>query len=250
MRVAVAGGTGVVGGFVVEALRAAGQEPVVLARSVGVDLTTGAGLDEALRDVPVVIDVSNNAAVGRKRAVEFFEAATGNLLRAGERAGVRHHVALSIVGIDRVGFGYYIGKRRQEELVQAGPVPASVLRATQFHEFPGQVLRQLRGPVAFVPSMRSQPVAAREVAGALVELALGEPVGMAPEIAGPEVLLVPDMARRLLRATGSRRWVVPVRLPGAVGKGMSGGALLPTGPGPRGKQTFDEWLAETARKSR
>lgn len=142
MRIAVAGGTGWVGRRVVEQVRAMGADPVVLARSAGVDLTTGAGLDAALVGVTAVIDVSNVTATSRSRAVRFFEAVTSTLLSAGARAGVRHHVALSIVGCDRVDFGYYAGKRRQEELVLAAGTLGTVLRATQFHEFAAQTLER------------------------------------------------------------------------------------------------------------
>ncbi|MFF3562576.1 SDR family oxidoreductase [Streptomyces sp. NPDC002574] len=240
MRIAVAGGTGWVGRMVVEAVRATGDVPVVLARSAGVDLTTGAGLDEALHGCATVIDVSNVMTTSRRKSVAFFDAATTQLLTAGARAGVGHHIALSIVGCDRVGLGYYMGKRRQEELVLSAPVPHTVLRATQFHEFAAQMLAR-RGPVV-APRMRSQPVAAREVADALVRLAGGAPAGLAPDLAGPEVLEMDDMVRRLARARGERRLLVPVRLPGATGRALTGGALLPTADGPRGRQTFAEWL--------
>ena len=246
MRIAVVGGTGRVGKPVVEAVRARGHEPVVLSRSTGVDVTTGAGLAGALDGTPVVIDVSNVATIGRKKSVAFFAAAIGNLVQAGLRAGVSHLVVLSIVGVDRVDLGYYAGKRRQEELALSGRIPASVLRATQFHEFAAQLLERQHGPVALVPRMRSQPVAAREVAGALVDLALGEPAGMAPELAGPEPLEMTDMVRRYLHAHAGRRPVVPMRVPGKAGRTMATGALLPTGPGPRGTQTFGEWLAGAA----
>jgi uncharacterized protein YbjT (DUF2867 family) len=245
MRIAVAGGTGVVGRLVVEEVRAQGGEPVVLARSSGADVRTGAGLDEALRDVSAVVDVSNVNTARRTAACAFFEAATRNLHAAEERAGVRHHVALSIVGVDRVAYGYYVAKQRQEELVLAGPVPGSVLRATQFHEFAAQMLART-GPIPIAPKMLSQPVAAAEVAAELVRIALGEPVGMAAELAGPDPLPVPDMMRRLLRARGSRRPLLTVRLPGAAGKAMASGGLLPTGPGPRGTITYDEWLRTAA----
>ena len=246
MRVAVAGGTGTVGSYVVKALTAAGHDPVVLSRGRGVDVVTGAGLADAVAGVEAVIDVSNQSTTSRKKAVAFFEAATTNLLDAGLRAGVRHHVAVSIVGIDRVGLGYYAGKLRQEELIFASPLPASVLRATQFHEFAGQVLQQVPGPVALIPRARVQPIAAREVAAALVELALGSPVGMAPELAGPQEESLADMARRLLRSRGSRKPVLQVRLPVSGAGAMAAGGLLPTGPGPRGVQTYAEWLADQA----
>jgi uncharacterized protein YbjT (DUF2867 family) len=242
MKTAVAGGTGCVGRFVVEALRANGDEPVVLARSTGVDLTTGAGLDDALRGVSVVIDASNVTNLTRRASVGFFEAATGHLLEAGQRAGVSHHVALSIVGIDRLDYGYYAGKRRQEELVLSGDAPASVLRATQFHEFVAQLLDRAKGPVAVVPRMRTQPIAAREVAEALVAIAAGPPIGLAPELAGPQPLELTDLVHRLLQARGSHRLVARLPVPGKVGRAMANGGLLPTAPGPRGVQTFAEWV--------
>lgn len=242
-RVAVAGGTGVVGRHVVAALARAGAEPVVLARSAAVDLVTGQGLTSAMRDVAAVIDVSNISTQKRRTSINFFTTTTTRLLEAGARAGVRHHVALSIVGVDSVDSGYYAGKRVQERLVLTGPVPSSVLRATQFHEFVAQVLALARGPVAPVPVMRIQPVAAREVATMLAGPALQPAAGLAPELAGPEEHALPDLARRLLRVRGQRRFVLPLRGPVPASRAVAGGALLPTGPGPRGAQTFDEWLA-------
>ena len=246
-RIAVAGGTGLVGRHVVDAVTAAGAEPVVLARSAGVDLLTGEGLDAALEGVRAVIDVSNVTTIRRRVSVGFFSRATENLLAAGRRTGVPHHVVLSIVGVDAVDSGYYAGKRVQEKLVSASAaVPWTVLRSTQFHEFAGQVLAATRGPLAPVPRMRAQPVAAREVAAELVSRASGPPVGMAPELAGPEEHRMADLVRRLARARGERRLVVEVRPPGSAARAAAEGALLPTGGGPRGTRTFDEWLAEAA----
>ncbi len=138
--------------------------------------------------------------------------------------------------------GYYAGKVVQERLVLAGGVPATVLRATQFHEFTEQVLDIVAGPVAPVPRMRVQPVAAREVGALLAELALSAPQGRAPDLAGPHVHELTDLVRRLLRARGSRRLVLPLQAPTAASRAAVAGALLPTGPGPRGRQGFDEWL--------
>lgn len=242
MRVAVAGGTGLVGRYVVAALARAGYDPVVLARSTGADVITGAGLDAALAGAEAVIDVTNKTTMSGSESVGFFGAATTNLLSAAERAGITHLVALSIVGIDRVPFGYYEGKQAQEALLLSGSAPATVLRATQFHEFADQVLARSRGPIAMIPKMRIQPVAAREVADALVELVGGGPIGMAPELAGPEELLLVDMARQVVRARSGRRLVVPVRVPGAAGRAMMGGGQLPQGPGRRGTETFAHWL--------
>lgn len=243
MRLAVAGGTGVVGRHVVEAARARGDEVVLLARSAGVDLMTGDGLADRLAGVDAVIDTTNVASQRRAVAEGFFGTVSRNLLAAEEAAGVRHHVVLSIVGIDDVPTGYYRGKQEQERVVAAGPVPWTVLRATQFHEFAEQVLGFVRvGPLALVPRMLSQPVAASEVGAHLVELAHGAALGPAPELAGPERLEMVDLARRVAAHAGGRPYVVPVRLPGTAGRAMREGALCPSGPGPRGRISFDEWL--------
>ncbi|OWA13911.1 3-beta hydroxysteroid dehydrogenase [Streptomyces sp. CS113] len=246
MRIAVAGGTGWMGKLIVEALRENGHGPVVLARSTGVDLTTGAGLAKALDGVDTVVDVSNVVTTSRARSVAFFEAATTHLLRAEEAAGVGHHLVLSIVGCDRVAMGYYLGKLRQEELVRRGRVPYTVLRATQWHEFAAQTLAR-GGPLVIAPRMRCQPIAAAEVAAHLTELVEGDPRGLAPELAGPEVHEMVDMVRRLQRARGGRRPVLPVKLPGSVGRAMTTTGLLPQDPGPRGRVTFDEWVAARGR---
>jgi len=245
MRVAVAGGTGVVGRHVVQALEGAGHHATVLARSRGIDATTGAGLAAALDGADAVIDVTNITTTGKKASLAFFEAATRHLLSAGQEVGIRHHVVLSIVGCDRVDFGYYFGKRRQEELVLNGPVPASVLRATQFFEFAEQFVAPSRTPVAVVPRMRTQPIAAREVAAALVTLGAGPVVGLAPELGGPREEQMVDLVRQLKRVRGSSRLIVPLTLPGRTGRAMTGGALLPAEPGPRGRQTFTDWLPGT-----
>ncbi|MEU7765440.1 NAD(P)H-binding protein [Nocardia sp. NPDC049190] len=241
MKIAVAGGTGVAGRVVVETLQARGHTPVVLSRGQGVDLVSGSGLDAALTGVEVVIDASNVTTNRKSVAVDFFEKAGRNLAGAAERTGVRHLVTPSIVGVDRVRLPYYTGKLRQEEIVRGGAVPWTIMRATQFHEFVGQVLSGVPGPIALVPIAPVQPIAVREVAEALVDLALEPPQGMAPELAGPQVESLVELARRLIAAGGARRRpVVPVYFPG----GMRNGGLLPTGPGPRGTQTFADWLTE------
>jgi uncharacterized protein YbjT (DUF2867 family) len=243
MRVAVAGGTGLVGRMVVRDLERAGHQPVVLSRAEGVDLTTGDGLVERLRGSVAVIDVSNKKVLGRKAATEFFGTATSHLLKSATDVGVEHVITLSIVGIDDVGLGYYQGKRRQEELVRTGPLPWTILRATQFHEFPEQLLDHTRGPVAVVPGMLSRPVAAAEVAAELVALVDKPAAGYVRPIAGPEDLWMVDMVRRTTRVRGDRKLVLPVKLPGRVGRAMTSGALLPQGPFIEGKRTFAEHLA-------
>ena len=250
MKVAVAGGTGVVGRLVVEAVRANGDEAVVLARSTGVELVSGNGLAGALAGVDAVIDASNIAATRASVVSEFFEATSRNLMRAGAQAGIRHIVALSIVGVDHVPFGYYRGKLHQEKVLAGSPVPVSVLRATQFHEFPGQYLARSSGRFVVVPQWRAQPVAAREVAATLAELATvlpgpGAPVALS-ELAGPREENMADLLRQVLAARGERRRVIELRVPGAAGRAMATGGGLP-GPGVRlGAQTFAGWLREQA----
>lgn len=253
MRIVVAGGTGLVGRYLVSALTSQ-HEVVVLSRSRGVDLTTGRGLEEVLAGAGAVVDVTDTPTKRRRASVDFFTTSSRHLVAAGRRAGVGHHVALSIVGVDRVDSGYYAGKRAQESVVLDGQVPGSVLRATQFHEFVPLMVDLTRGPIAPMPQMRIQPIAAREVADALAALVVGPAVGMAPEVAGPEQHLLSDLARRLLAARGQRRRVLALTLPSASARAAAGGALLPTTPGPRGVQTFDQWLehsfAEASTRSR
>ena len=244
MKIAVAGGTGVAGRPTVEALRALGHEPVVLARSAGIDLVSGKGLAEGLAGTGAVIDTTNISTQSARAAMRFFEATARNLMRAAEQAGVGHIVALSIIGIDRVPYSYYKGKVRQEEVLRASPVPVSILRTTQFHEFGVQYLARWKGqfPVV-VPKMRTQPVAVREVGTALARLAAGSPAAMS-ELAGPREEVLADMVRKVVRARGGQRRVIEVRLPGAAGKAMAAGGALPDEPGQRGTQTFAEWLRE------
>ena len=243
MRVAVAGGTGVVGHHVVEVARRRGHDVVVLTRSEGVDLTTGSGLAARLDGVEAVVDVTSIKTQKRKDAEGFFGSITRNLLKAEAEAGAGHHLALSIVGIDHVPSGYYQGKLLQERLVVEGEVPWTILRATQFHEFAEQALGYVRvGPFSIVPRTVVQPVAAVEVAESLVDLAEAGPSGRVPDLAGPERLELVELSRRVSRARGLGRRVIPVWVPGALGKQLRSGGLVPTSDGPRGRMTFTEWL--------
>jgi uncharacterized protein YbjT (DUF2867 family) len=244
MRIAVAGGTGAVGRHVVEAARERGHEAVVLSRSQGVDLVSREGVVEAVRAADAVVDVASVQTRDSMASEAFFGAVTRGLLDAERRESVGHHVVLSIVGIDAAPEGYYAGKVLQERLVVEGRVPWTILRATQFHEFAQQIHGAVTvGPVTLVPRMRSQPVAAREVAERLVELVEAGPSGRVADLGGPQEKRMVDMVRDYARRTGSRGPVVQVPLPGAFGRAMRDGSLL-TGPGAdRGRQTFDEWLA-------
>jgi uncharacterized protein YbjT (DUF2867 family) len=244
VRIVVAGATGSLGTHVVEAVRAAGHEPVSVSRNSGADLITGSGLVERLRGASAVIDASATSSTSAKGSTDFFTTVTRNLLSAEREAGVAHHVAISIVGAARIDANHYAGKAAQELILQAEPHGWSLLRTTQFHEFARQLVGHGKvGPVQVVPTMRSQPIAAAEVAAELVAIASGSPRGLVPELAGPREERMADLVRRYLAATGQRRPVIEVSIPGAWGRGMRNGSLLPTTGARLGRQTFDEWLA-------
>ncbi|WP_127473119.1 SDR family oxidoreductase [Microbacterium sulfonylureivorans] len=247
MRIAIAGGTGTVGAPTVDAVRAAGHEAVVLARSAGIDLVSGAGLDAALEGVDAVIDTANVSTLSADDAVTFFTAATGNLVAAAERSGVRHVVLLSIVGIDRIPYDYYAGKVAQERVVEASGVPWTILRATQFHEFAGQLFERAKvGPLHIAPRARVQPIAAREVGAHLVSLATSAAQGRAADLAGPREEKLDEMVKAFARRAGSRAWIPSISLPGAQMKGMRAGLALPGPDATLGTETFAQWLARTA----
>jgi uncharacterized protein YbjT (DUF2867 family) len=247
MRIAVAGATGTVGRHVVAVAGERGHEAVSLSRTSGVDLTTGAGLADRLEAVDAVIDVSSIRTQSAKVSAEFFGIVTATLLNAEEAAGVRHHIALSIVGSDTAPFGYYAGKVRQEETVQAGRIPWTILRATQFHEFAEQLYGQFTvGPVHLVPKMQSQPVAAREVAQRLVTIAENGPEGHATDLAGPEVLRMAEMVEAFAAASGEGGSILEFPLPGRFGRALRDGTLLATPGADLGTQTFAEWIAQVA----
>jgi uncharacterized protein YbjT (DUF2867 family) len=246
VRAAVAGGTGLTGATLVRLLQRAGHETVVLSRSHGVDLTSSGGLDGALAGVDVVVDATNTTRADTAGARAFFGEVTERLLAAEESAAVRHHVVLSIVGIDRVaGNAHYEGKRRQEELAETGPAPTTIVRATQFHDFAGMVVEwSRREQYAPVAPLLIQPVAVGDVARFLVEIIEGPPRGRC-EIAGPETQDLVDMARRTLAARGEAVELIP-SWRGLFGTEMAGEVLL---PGPRARiavTTFDAWLQSQA----
>lgn len=247
MRVAVAGGTGLAGRHTVKALRNAGHDAVVLARSLGVDLTTGEGLADTLVGVDAVIDASNTPTSSPEQARAWFATTTGRLLAAERQAGVGHHVVLSIVGVDRVqDNAHYAGKRAQERAALAGPVPATILRATQFFDYAAMVVGWTRqGRVARVPPLLLQPVAVADVADVLVQVAVGAPQQGVVELAGPEPQDLVDMVRRLLAARGESLRLLP-GWGGRFGVELAGEVLLPGPDAQIAPTTFEAWLAAHA----
>ena len=248
MKIAIAGGTGTVGRHVVSIAKDRGHQVVSLSRADGVDLVTGRGLDDALRGVDTVIDVSGIQTRSTKKAVDFFTNSTQNLLAAEKKAGARHHIALSIVGIDKATSGLYAGKLVQEDTVRHGGVPWTLLRSTQFHEFvPMTVGIASLGPLVLVPQMRTQPVAAREVAEALVDAADAGPRGSVADLGGPRAEELDDLVRAYLQKSRKRKQIAKLFIPGSMGKAMRSGDLIPKPGAAVGRQTFQEWLETDAR---
>lgn len=244
MRIAVAGGTGTVGRLVVARARAAGHDVVALSRAGGVDLRDSESTLRALEGAEAVVDAASVGTTSAASATDFFHSTATSLLAASVRAGVRNLVVLSIVGVDRNPHGYYAGKVAQEEVYTRGAAPWTLLRATQFHEFAGQVAGQAAvGPVQLAPRARVQPVAADAVAARLVELAVGAAQGRVRDIAGPREERLDRMIRAWVHRTGSRRPVIPVSLPGKQMKGMRRGLVLPERDADLVGPAFDDWLA-------
>lgn len=244
MRIAVAGATGNIGALSVAALERAGHDVVRISRSLGIDLTTGDGLEAALTGVEALIDATSYEGADRDDVVAYFGTTTQNLLAAEERAGVRHHVLLSIVGVERIeGNAHYAGKREQERLVSEGSVPWTIVRATQFHDFAATVTSWAeQDGVAAIAPLLVQPIAPADVADILTEIATGAPQGRYRDVAGPEPQDLVDMARRTNDARGHSIKLVPT-WSSLLGADMAGDVLLP-GAGARiAPTTFDEWLA-------
>lgn len=248
MRVAVAGSSGRVGAAAVRTLEGAGHEVVAISRSAGVDAYTGTGLAEALAGVSAVIDATNTPVQDRDEIVDFFGTITRNLLEAGSTAGVSHHVLLSIVGLDHnTRAPHYAGKREQERLVSAGPIPWSIVRATQFHDFGAMTAEWAeKDGVATVAPLLVQPIAIEDVGQILAEVGIDTPLEGRVDIAGPQTQDLVDMARRTFAVRGRDVTLVPTWR-GIFGPDMAGEVLLP-GEGARLAPTmFEDWLAAGAK---
>lgn len=242
MKATVVGGTGRIGSQVVQQLTAAGHKAVAAAPSTGVDLISGDGLDRALAGAEVVIDLANSPTFD-EASLEFFRTSTENLLAAGERAGVRHQVLLSIVGVDQVPrLDYYRAKALQEELFRSGPTPYSIVRATQFFEFVDTVLSWTSdGDTVRLPETPLQPMAAADVVAAVVEVATGAPLQGIRDVAGPEVYPLDDLGRITLAARHDDRIVVTDETAGMFA--AVDGDVLTAGPGAHLAPThYRDWL--------
>ena len=250
MRIVVIGGTGLIGSKVVNGLTEHGHDAVAAAPSTGVNTLTGEGLSEILTGTNVVIDVSNSPTLDGA-AIEFFQTATTNLLRAESDAGVTHHVALSVVGTDRLAKDseYFQGKRLQEELISGGPIPYTIVHATQFHEFIGRIVDSatVDGTVR-VPNAFIQPMASADVAEAVAIAAVNDPVNGDIEVGGPERFRRPDLMRAALTPGDSRRVVLD---PNASywGVQIDESTLVPGEGATLFDIRFSDWQAEAAARA-
>ncbi|KPI05980.1 hypothetical protein OV450_3855 [Actinobacteria bacterium OV450] len=242
MKITVIGGTGLIGSQLVSRLREDGHDVVAASLSTGVDLLTGAGLDRALEGADTVVNVTNSPTFD-EASPEFFRTTMGNLLAAGERAGVRHQVILSIVGVDRVPqLDYYRAKTLQEELLRKGPTPYSIVRATQFFEFMDAVISWTADDSAVrLPATPVQPMAAADVVAALADVATAPALNGTLDVAGPEVFPLDELGRLTLTARKDGRTVVTDAQAGMFAAVV--GDVLIAGEGARLAPTrYEDWL--------
>jgi uncharacterized protein YbjT (DUF2867 family) len=245
MKIVVIGGSGLIGTKLVNNLRRHGHEVVAASPSSGVNILTGAGLAEALSGAQVVVDVANSPSFEDRAVLEFFETAGRNLLAAEASAGVAHHVALSIVGVDRLpSSGYFRAKVAQENLIKASGIPYTILRATQFFEFVGAIAQSATdGQTVRLSPALMQPVASDDVAGALADIAIEEPLNGTVELAGPEPISMDELVRRFLSATQDARKVITDAHARYFGAELNDQSLTP-GDKPRiGSMRFEDWLS-------
>ncbi|MEU3274915.1 SDR family oxidoreductase [Saccharomonospora sp. NPDC006951] len=251
MRVAVIGATGRIGALTGEALVAAGHEVIPVSRSHGIDVREGTGLAAALAGAGAVIDTTNSTSTDEAETVGFFTTTTRNLLAAEREAGVKHHVLLSIAGVDKVGGNaHYAGKRAQEAEVASGSVPYTIVPATQFHDFAEMVASwtEVDGAARIAPLL-VRPIAPRDVAAILARVATGAPQGRHADVAGPDPQDLVDMARRTYAARGRSITLVPTWHTGIFDASMAGDALLPAPDAEIAPTSFDTWLEEEKRAS-
>lgn len=248
MRIVVIGGSGLIGKKVVKNLQHAGHEVVAASPSSGVNTVTGKGLAQALAGARVVVDVANAPSWEDNAVMAFFETSGRNLLAAEAVAGVGHHVALSVVGTDRLlASGYFRAKMAQENLIKASPIPYTIVRATQFFEFVGGIAQAATdGQTIRLPPALMQPIVSDDVAAAVADVALAEPLNGTFDLAGPEPIRQDELVRQFLKATGDTRKVVTDPKARYYGIELDDRSLTP-GDRPRlGSTRFQDWLSRNA----
>jgi uncharacterized protein YbjT (DUF2867 family) len=245
MKIVVIGGTGLIGSKLVKQLVARGHEAVAASPNTGVNTLTGEGLADALEGAQVVVDVANSPSFEDQAVMHFFETSGRNLLAAEAAAGVQHHVALSVVGTERLqGSGYFRAKLAQEKLIKAARVPYTIVHATQFLEFLGGIAQSgTEGQTVRLSPAMVQPIASDDVAAAMADVALGAPVNGTVEIAGPERVGLAALVARYLKATGDPRTVVADAKAPYFGVELDDRSLTPGDHARLGTLGFDAWLA-------
>jgi uncharacterized protein YbjT (DUF2867 family) len=247
MKIIVIGGTGLIGSLLVTELQDRGHEAIPASPNSGVNTLTGEGVAEALQGADVVVDVSNSPSFEDAAVLEFFETSTRNILEASAAAGIRHLVALSIVGTERLAeSGYMRAKIAQEKLIEGSSIPYSIVHATQFFEFvKGIADASTYGDSVRLPSVLWQPIAAADVAAAITNVTLGAPLNNTIEIAGPEQFRFDDAIQRGLRALGDPREVVADAHAPYFGAELSERSLVPGEHAELGATHFEDWLSQS-----
>jgi uncharacterized protein YbjT (DUF2867 family) len=251
MKIVVIGGSGLIGSKLVVKLREHGHDPVAASPNTGVNTLTGEGLAEVLKETSVVVDVSNSPSFEDAAVLEFFKTSTGNLLTYEIAAGVRHHVALSIVGNDRLpDSGYMRAKVAQEKLIRESSIPYSIVRATQFFEFVNRIADEATdGNTVRVPPVRFQPMAADDVASAVGRVAMGQPLNGIVEIAGPEQFRFDELIRRSLGARNDPREVIADPHARYFGTELTERSLVPDDYAQLGDTRFEDWLNRSSHEA-
>jgi len=250
MTIVIIGGSGLIGTKLVKNLRQHGHEVVAASPSSGVNTLTGEGLKEALTGAQVVVDVANSPSFEDKAVLEFFETSGRHLLAAEADAGVGHHIALSVVGTDRLlASGYFRAKMAQEDLIKASPVPYSIVRATQFFEFVSAIAQSATdGQTVRLSPALVQPIVSEDVAAALADIAVKEPLNGTVELAGPEAIRLDELVRRFLSANRDARTVTTDVHALYFGLELNDQSLTP-GDNPRlGPTRFEDWLSRSTLK--
>src|SRR5438105_9265359 len=245
MKIIVIGGTGLIGTKVVKNLREKGHETVAASPSEGINSVTGEGLAEALVGAQVVVDVANAPSWEDKAVLEFFETSGRNLLAAEAAAGVGHHVALSVVGTDRLlASGYFRAKMAQENLIKASSIPYTIVRSTQFFEFVGGIAQSAtEGQTVRLPPVLMQPIVSDDVAAVMAEADLAEPLNGTVDLAGPEPIRHDDLVRQFLNTTGDARTVITDPKALYFGIAVNDQSLTPGDHPQLGPTRFADWLS-------
>ncbi len=248
MKIVVIGGSGLIGKKLVTNLRQHGHEVVAASPSSGVNTVTGEGLARALAGAQVVVDVANAPSWEDSAVLAFFETSGRNLLASEAAAGVGHHVALSVVGTDRLlASGYFRAKMAQEKLIKASPIPYTIVRATQFFEFVGGIAQSAtEGQTVRLPPVLMQPIAADDVAAVMADVALAEPLNGTFDLAGPEPIRQDDLVRQFLNATGDARKVMSDASALYYGINVNDQSLTPDENPRLGTTRFSDWLSRNA----